>query len=192
MKIYLCKATPTDKQYCVVSRHLSPLSAPLLSGAPVAPVMERIGATRVEFEIDEDRGGLVLPDLVGARLNYLIISATAIKELSNLELGPHELVPAALFNKKKRLHAEGYGVLNPLGQVDCLDPSRSDLDDDGDGRIFVKLFGKYALKANAIPADRHVFRVKGLAVGYMFSERAVEVIRNRNLTNFEFTDVPVS
>jgi len=153
--------------------------------------MEEKGAKRVDLEIDEDQGGLELPDLVGTRLNYLIMR-TAVAETieEKFNLGPHEVAPAALINKKKRVHSTDYTVVNPHGRLECIDPNRSDL--DGGEEIFVKIFGKWALKGDTIPTDRDIFRVKGLPSGYFFTERLVEFIGEQKYTNFEFGDVTVS
>jgi hypothetical protein len=157
----------------------------------LTPVLERKGASRVDLDLDEDRGGLDLPDLVGGRLNYLVMRNAVVEAIAaKFTLDPHDRAAVALINSKKRVHSGDYTVVNPHGQVDCIDPAHSELD-DGD-ETFVRIFGKWALKATAIPKDRDIFRVKGLASGYIFSERLVDFIRDKQYTNFQFTDVTVS
>lgn len=190
MKVFICKSQATDKKFCYVSRHISALSSPLARGLPLTPLMEEYGESRVDLTLDEDRGGLELPDLVGNRLNYLILRNTVASALAKkFDFGPCEQAPVALINKKKRVHSADYVVVNPQGQLDVLDPERTEL--DGSGELFVKIFGKWALKPDAIPTDRDIFRVKGLPAGYFFSERIVDFIRGQKYTNVELTDVTV-
>lgn len=191
MKLYHCTSDPSDSRYCLVSSHGSPLSDPLAEGEPVQPVLDELQTDVVRLTLDESDGGLDRPDLVGNDQNYLLLRrgcADAI--LAGFSAGPHELVPVTLINKKKRVHADDYAVLNPLGKVDCLDVARSEMDGDADNPA-VRIFGKFALKAAALPADRDIFRVPGL-MGYMFSERLVEFIQRREFTNFVFSPVQLS
>jgi len=191
MKVYRCESKATDRKYCFVSRHISPFDGPMSEGKPLTPVLEKKGASRVELDLDEDRGGLELPDLVGGRLNYLVMrNAVAAAIAAKFKLDPHDEAPVALINSKKRLHSGDYTVVNPHGHVDCLDPEQSEL--DGSDEMFVRIFGKWALKASAIPKDRDIFRVQGLASGYIFSERLVDFILEKKYTNFKFADVTVS
>lgn len=192
MKLYLCKCTASDKRYCLVTRHGSPFSYPLAHGVEVAPSMAEEGADAVTYELDETRGALELPDLVGTNLNFLILrKACSESILAQHELGPHEVVPAILVNSKERVHSSDYVVVNPHGKVECLDVARSDTRGSGD-KVSVKLFGKFWLKKSLVPPDRDIFRVKGLAVGYVFSERLVEHIRQQGFTNFVFEDIQLS
>ncbi|MCX4242252.1 hypothetical protein [Paraliomyxa miuraensis] len=192
MKLYLCKCSASDKRYCLVTRHGSPFSYPLAHGVEVASRMEDKGVEAVTFDLDEARGALELPDLVGTNLNFLILRklcADAI--LGQHDVGEHEVVSAVLVNSKERVHASDYVVLNPHGKVECLDTVRSEMDDDDDDPA-VALFGKFWLKAALVPPGRDIFRVKGLTVGYVFSERLVEFIRAQGFSNFVFEDVQLS
>lgn len=189
MKIFMCSSKAADRKFCYVSRHISPYDAPMSQGKPLLPLLQEFGAERVDFEIDEDRGGLELPDLVGNRLNYLVMRNPVVEAIdAKFEFGPHEKAAVALLKKRKKVHSADYTVINPHGQVDVLDESQSEFDAGG----FVQIFGKYALSAAKIPKDRDVYRAKGLVSGYLFSERLVDFIRAQHYTNFEFTEVRVS
>src|SRR5262249_4830232 len=71
-----------------------------------------------------------------------------------------------------------------------LDWERSDLNTNTENPL-VRIFGKWSLKADRVPADRDLFRVKGL-IGYLFSERLVDFIRKQKFKNFEFEDAKLS
>lgn len=93
-------------------------------------------------------------------------------------------------NEKKRIHTNDVLVVNPLNAVDCLDWDRSQLDGDVENPM-VRIFGKWSIKAERIPPDLDLFRVKGL-IGYLFSERLVEFIRNQKFEGFAFDEAPQS
>lgn len=189
MKLYNCTTKAAHGRYCFVSRHSESYSVDLQFGDPAQAEMDDEGVDLVELELDELKGGLELPDLVGTDCQMVIISkrfADATQE--QFSLGPCEVFPARLLNKKNRVHADDYVVLNPLGTVDCLNRTASEMDESGD---HIKIFGKAVIAASAVPTDRDIFRIEGM-IGYVFSERLVDYIRQQGLTNFVFTDMLVS
>lgn len=192
MKLYLCTSDAADRRYCTVTRHGSPLSAALAQGRPIAPILEELQEDTVRLEIDEHEGGLELPDLLGNERNYLVVRrACADALLPRFSAGPHESAPVTLINRKRRVHADDYVVLNPLGKVDCLDAGRSEMSGDTRHPV-VRIFGEFRLRSAAVPEDRDIFRVQGLLLGYVFSERVVEYIRQQRFTNFVFEPVQLS
>ena len=189
MKLYKCTAKAEDRRYCFVSRHVTPWCNELDSGDPVEPVLKDEGVDTIDFDLDESRGGVELPDLVGTNKGILVVSNRVVEALrEEFALDPCEVLAARLVNKKKRVHAEDYFALNPLGEVDCLDRSRSEMDDAG---VLVRIFGKAVLSAASIPADRDIFRVQGV-IGYIFSQRLVDYIRQQGFSNFVFDDIAVA
>lgn len=192
MKLYYCNAEPANRKFCYVSSYISQFYGPLARGFSVASLLQEFEVNRLEIEIDEGEGGLELPDLVGTPINCLILRNRVAEDIiEHFEMGQYETVQTSLINEKKRVHSTDYTVINPLGFVDVLDPTRSDLVDDL-GLKVVQIFGKFAIKKSAIPADRDIFRVQGLPLGYMFSERLVDFIHQQGYTNFTFADVVLS
>lgn len=192
MKLFLCTSDAGDPRYCLVTSHGSPLSDPLATGEPIAPVMEEFDEHDVRLELDENDGGLDRPDMVGNDQNYLILRrACADAILAAFSAGPHDVTPVTLVNKKKRVHADDYVVVNPHGQVECLDRARSEMNKDAEAPA-VRIFGKFWLRTAAVPADRDIFRVRGLLIGYVFSERLVEFISAHAFTNFVFEPIQLS
>jgi hypothetical protein len=190
MKLYRCDLNPTDPRFCFVSHHMSPFDGPMAEGTPLAPVMKRKNVSQIRLDLDRDAGGVVLPDLVANRLNYLVVKRAVASIIEDrFALGPHEVAPVVLVDGA-RTHSDDYAVINPHGQVDCLDVTRSELDGDSD-QVFVRIFGSWAVNPAAIPSDRDIFRIRGLASGYIFTERLVDLIRAQRFTNFEFADVTV-
>lgn len=193
MKLQICTGDASDRRYCLVTSHPSRLSYPLSHGRDARTVFDELDLAAVRLDLDEAGGGLALPDMVGNDLNYLILRRPCADVLrERFALGPHDALPASLFTRKERLHADDYVILNPLGKVDCLDIERSDMDDDDDDEPTVQLFGTFMLDRRRIPADRDIFRVRGVPLGYMFSERLVDFIRAQGYTNFVFKPVALS
>jgi hypothetical protein len=190
MKVYHCTSAPSDGRFCYVNRHISPVGTRIVRGKEARPVLDRLGEDHIELSLNEGMGGLERPDLVGNNQNYLVLRRPCAEAiLGGFVVGPHELFPTLLINRKKRVHADDYVLLNPLGQSDCLDRARSDMEESG---VYVRMFGSFTLRAAAILADRDIFRVLGVPGGYMFSERLVEFIRARAFTNFVFEPVNLS
>ncbi len=174
------------------SRHPAEIAFHLAHGEIAGPTLAESGEDRVALDLDETRGALDLPDLVGNTRNYLVLRRSCLEAIQREHLlGDHETLPALLMNKKKRVHSDDYLILNPLGKIDCLDTARSDMSDDG-LEPAVEFLGKFFLSASRVPADRDIFRVRGVMVGYMFSERLVDFIRAQGYTNFVFEPVALS
>jgi len=189
MKFFKLDNINVDPRYCRVDPIIASFTD-LTMGRSAKPIMERLEEDTLDLAMNEDRGGLELPDYVSTTASILALStacATAIAE--GFELGEHELLPARLINKKKRVHSDEYLVLNPLGQIECLNVERSDMNGDKDNPL-VQIMGKWCLHTQEVPPDRDLFRVKSV-IGYIFSERLVEHIQSEGYTNFHFTPVPL-
>ncbi len=178
-----------NRVFCFVSPRLS-CGGKLLVGEPARPVMEHDDVAVLDLDMVEDRGGLKLPDFVGNTALLLALSKACADALAQLDLGTHELLPARLINEKKRVHSDGYVVLNPLGHIDCLDLKRSDLAKDTK-QPRVRALGKYFLEKSSIPETLDLFRARGVG-GFICSQRLVQSVEKHKFTNFAFTPVQLS
>lgn len=186
MKLFQLENLELDPRYCRVDVLLSCLGK-LMEGQPAKPVMEQNGEEVLDLALNEDEGGLELPDHVGNTDNILPLRRGCAEAIvDKFDLGEHELLPARLINDKERVHSDDYVVLNPLGEHECLDPDRSELDPDGD----VEIMGRWCLSAAKVP-KLDIFRAKGVE-SYIFSERLVEFIESEGFSNFRFNPVTVS
>lgn len=190
MKLFILDDIETDPRYCYVDVTVACNDA-IADGERGLPELERQEIDVLELHMDEDIGGLELPDYVGNTDNALVLRRTCADAIvSRFGLGDHEQLPAQLINEKGRVHADDYLVLNPLGQLECLDEQLSEMDGDDEDPT-VKIMGKWCLRAKLVPGDRDLFRVKGV-IGYLFSERLVTFIRDQGFTNFRFLPVVMS
>ena len=190
MKLFQLQPEKYDRQYCFV-RGALPISISITLAEPAKSLLDDLGIDVLDVKMDEDTGGLELPDNVGNLKGMLLLRrACADRIRGEFAMGTHEWLPARLMNEKKRVHADDYGILNPVGREDCLDTSRSEMGGDPDDPA-VRIFGKYWLDSKRVPSGRDVFRVVGVAP-YIFTERLVRFIETEGWTNFSFTPVQVS
>ncbi|MEX1363184.1 MAG: hypothetical protein AB1Z98_08665 [Nannocystaceae bacterium] len=188
MKLFHLDNIDVDARYCCVDVAVSCISE-LIEGTPALPVMEEDDEDVLDLQMDEDEGGLELGDYVPNPDGILPLrKACAEAIIAGFDVGEHELLPARLINEKERVHSDDYVVLNPLGEHDCLDRARSEMD----GSTFdptVQLMGKWCVSAKKVPA-LDLFRVECVE-GYVLSERLVAFLESEGFTNFHFKPVTI-
>lgn len=190
MKYLQCNDT-FDRRFCAV-RPRAPYWEECAFGEPALPMMQDRGDEALRLELDEGSGGLALPDRVANVYDLLVLRRGCAEAIvAEYDLGAHELVPAVLINAKRRVHAEDYVVVNPLGATDCLDVAHSEMGGTPDDP-YVSLGGAFSFVGARVPPGRDVFRVKKIAAGYAVSERLHDFIRDRGFTNFDLTDVSLT
>ena len=190
MKLFELESSESDRPYCFIWASI-PFSIALIDGDPILPGMSENEMTYLDLGMDEDAGGLKLPDRVGNTQSMLILRDKCLNAINeHFNLGEYEVLPARLINEKKRVHADDYAVVNLLERFDCLDIEKSDMDDNKKNPG-VQIFGSYWLKEVLIPGDRDLFRVKGV-IDCIFSEKLVQFIKSKGFTNFFFKPVQLS
>jgi hypothetical protein len=163
----------------------------LLNGGPILQPMKEWGLDRLTYTLDEEEGGLRVGDYLTNTQSELVLKrACAEAIVTDFAVGPYELIPAEVKNEKGRIHAADVVVLHPVLTNDCLDWEKSQLGRDKEYPL-VRLFGAWSLKGEKIPPDLDLFRVKGL-LGFIFSERLVEFIRQKGFENFVFENAKVT
>lgn len=187
MKIFQLEDIETDARYCFVDPSL-PCGADITTGLPATPEIERLGLDVLDLPMDEDQGGLELPDYVSNTVNMLVLRRASAEAIATqFAVGPHEMLAARLINEKQRVHSEDYVILNPLGAFDCVDQQNSDMQPGP----WVNPYGKWYLRRTLVPADRDLFRVDHVG-GYFCSERLVSFVQAQRFTNFAFKPVLLS
>lgn len=190
MPVFRLNPFDCDEKYCFV-KGFSIYATRLMRGGEVLPEMLRKGVAKLEYRLDEDEGGLEIGDYFTTTSNQLLVSSRFADAIAGkFDLGRYEFVPARVKNEKGRIHVPDMVVINPIEAVDCLDWEASDVDADADNPM-VGAFGAWRLKESRIPPGRDLFRVKGL-IGYLFSERLVEFIRQEGFKNFAFEPAVLS
>jgi hypothetical protein len=169
-----------ESDYCVVT---APLEGAGLAFYRMAKG-ERMGddyPDDARLDMDEDQGGIKVPAVIGNTQHYLIVV---------------EVLPVALFNRKKRRHPGRFFILNPIGARDCLDLRASEIEylhepgDPYDGAVVgVDRFVLDPAKLAGAPA---LFRVREEPERYVLDERAAQALRAGGFSNVVLTEIEQS
>ncbi len=190
MRLYYLDDLKYDRKYCFVTG-ASLHDTQLMRGGDVLAAMREFDDEVLEYKMDEEKGGLLVGDCISNHdLHLLLTKKCAAAILGNFKVGTVQQVPMKIINEKGRIHSEDVVAFHLVETVDCLDWASSQIDND-DTYPSVQIFGKWFLKASAVPPDLDLMRVKG-AMNYIFSERLVEFIKKSGFTNFPFGEVVLS
>jgi hypothetical protein len=143
--------------------------------------------------MSDEEPGIEIPDLVPNTGLMLIVSKRLKEGIEAVNRGPIQYLPLSIYNHKKRLASSDYFIVNPLGTVDVLDTSASEIE-YLDGEIVG--ITKYVLDAKKIVHAPDIFRIKENPETYVVSERVLGEWRKiapkpTNIT-FDFLDVPAT
>lgn len=190
MKLLYLDALNMDRRYCFVNARIS-VGSKIMLAKPALPKMQRLEEEFLELRMDEDRGGLDLPDYVSNTSNMLPLRRSFAEAIvDGFDVGEHELLPVRLINEKQRIHSDDYVILNPIGRIDCLDTEASQMNGDEDHPA-VQIMGRWALRGKDVPPGRDLLRAQGVNK-YIFSDRLVDFIQTGGYTNLNFLPVIVS
>jgi hypothetical protein len=122
----------------------------------------------------ERDGGRNVPDLVGNTYSWLIASERLKASFEKVHLGPTQHVPLRIFNHKRRLEADNYFIVNPIGVLDVVNEAKSEIEWlDGE----VVGVDKYVLDPKKLKSAPDLFRLKHEPQEYVVSERLLEYWR---------------
>jgi len=126
--------------------------------------------------------GIKLASLLGNTLNYLIVNSAMkqiIAEASNSEL---ELLSFNLYNHKKRIHSTDYWIINPIGTIDCLNLTASEIKYMPDG-VRVIAVKKIVLDPGKLSMEPTLFRIKENPGKYVINTTLAKSFQEREFTN---------
>lgn len=142
----------------------------------------------VHMDLHPDYTGLKLASFIGNTGGLIILHRDVAEVLVNrLTLGETEHFPFTLMNEKGRVHSRDYVFFNPVGSYDCLDLERSELDVDEDGDVIS--LDRIVLDARKLDGAPDILRIREDPSRVLFSQRAVDALREQGFTNFHFKDV---
>lgn len=145
--------------------------------------------TEVTVDLDADFPGIKLPDMIGNAQRLLMFSTKARDAFTEakLDLGPHDLCPFALLNHKGREHSTDYAFVSPHGGHEIAHAASDFLRYNKSQKIYG--CKRWVLAANKLDALPDLIRAEEMRQAYFVSERFIEVVRGRELTNFHFTEL---
>jgi hypothetical protein len=181
------------RDYCFVGKGpvgMPPLDreGPSMGYAVLANYPTEPGA--VSLELDESTGGLVPATFVANTQSLIVVTLACAEYITkNFNVGTCEILPVRLMNEKGRTHAADYAMLNPVGTVDCLNRSLSNVKYTRSGKV--SLITKFVLDAARVPPERDLFRVPEKVFEYFVSDRLVAALKQQGYTNFTFNPVEI-
>ncbi|WP_120539468.1 imm11 family protein [Corallococcus terminator] len=194
MKYYLFKTlAQTRPEFCVL------LDFPEAMGVKSWKLGDGVELQEGEYPQDakifmsDEEPGIEIPDLVPNTVRLLIVSKPLKDGMEAVNRGPVQYLPLSIYNHKKRLASSDYFIVNPLGTVDVLDTSASEIE-YLDGQVVRVL--KHVLDRKKIAHAPDLFRLKEAPDSYVVSERVLDEWRKiapkpTNITFFVL-DVPAT
>lgn len=184
----LVTCTISDLSWCFVGSVTHDSSSWLARGEPIEDQYPD-DPFEVNIPLDPDVRGVRLPDLIGNTRGLLILSAKAREAFATaeLDLGAIETRAFSLVSHEGRVHSKDYAFVNPLGGHDIAHPDsvfqRYERSQDVYGCT------GWVLDGFKLEGKPDLLRAQEVRKHYFVSERLVDVVRRRGLTNFEFLEV---
>ena len=162
-------------------------AAHLMFGLPLTDTYPPDASVRLQ----EQHPGIRLTSLLGNSNSHLI-AAPALVELirAHCPSSDIEYLPLRVLDHRGRLHSARYTVVNPLGSVDCLHPTRGEVVRDAGGeplRVAVMVLDEAKLRD--APS---LFRVAEEPWTYVVDERLARAMMAARLTNIHLTELEVA
>ncbi|AEI64053.1 imm11 family protein [Corallococcus macrosporus] len=134
--------------------------------------------------------GIVAGSLIGNIKRFLLVDAKTREIFARLCPGVEiEYLPFTLYNHKGRIHSRDYGFVNPVGAVDCLDFTESQI--EYLGRDIVRIEER-VLDPRKLRHAPDLFRIERDAQRYVISERMVDALEASDPTNILVTELAQS
>jgi hypothetical protein len=100
-----------------------------------------------------------------------------------------EYLPVQIINHKDRLASDTYFVINPLTVIDCVDGPASGATYSPINEEDIKGCKTLVLRADAIPPDALVFRMKFVAGGILMRRDLADKLVATGITGLRFTEL---
>lgn len=172
MKYYLLKTlAQTRPEFCVLLRYPEEMGLKSWKLGRGAELLQGEYPQDAKIFMSDEEPGIEIPDLVPNTEHMLIVSKRLMDGMAAVNRGPVQYLPVAIYNHKKRLASSDHFIVNPLGALDVLDTSASEIE-YFDGKV-VKVT-KYVLDAEKMAQAPDVFRIKENPEAYVISERVLD------------------
>ncbi|MDH5729702.1 MAG: hypothetical protein OEZ58_11980 [Gammaproteobacteria bacterium] len=180
-----------DDDFCFLTSvpdQIPLLSAYITGGQPAAADYP----SDVQARMSDDRGGIVLSDIIANKNLSLIVHQTLKSVIETHCAQTCEYLPLSIINHKGRLASNEYYYINPLGTHDCLDLNKSDIEWSDDGEVIhVNHFVLDKHKMNDVPP---LFRIDQDRRAYFINQKLVDGIRaaKPDVTNLNLEKIEVN
>jgi hypothetical protein len=134
--------------------------------------------------------GIKLCSLIGNTQNYLIVNTemknVILEQCAQCDI---ETLAFTLYNHKKRVHSTDYWIINPIGYVDCVNRSASDIRYLSSDPSKVVAVRKFVLDPQRLENAPDIFRVPEAREKYFISERIAKAWQEHNFSNVFLNEV---
>ncbi|MFY0562746.1 imm11 family protein [Archangium lansingense] len=185
MNYFILNLMPlVDKSYCVLGDlpdNLLSFSNRLSRGRPMGNDYPK----DPQWRMSDTYGGIKLPSLI-ANTDSILVVERPLKEVFEATGVAMECLPFVLVNHKGRVASRDYFIVNPLGNLDCLNLEKSEiewLDDDVVG------IEKFVLDTEKVKDAPDMFRVKEDRETIVISHRLADELKKVKPTNVFLFDV---
>ena len=103
-----------------------------------------------------------------------------------------EYLPITLFTSKKREQSRDYCLVNPIGNIDCLDLERSEIVYDKGGSGAVVSVRKFVLDPKKLERVAPLFRIREDPRNYVVTEFLAHEFAERSFTNLFISEIEVA
>ena len=127
-----------------------------------------------------------LYDLQNNTLQILVVSK-ALRSVMERFDGQHiEFLPITLRDHRDKVASTEYSIVNVLGLTECVDRANSSFSVDPFIPTRISHVDKLVLLQDALPTDRHLFRLKERPWAHLVSETLKKAIEDEGLTGMSF------
>lgn len=131
-----------------------------------------------------------LTSVIPTTNSYLIVTAHLRGVIESHCAGAEiEYLPVALLNHKKKVQSSEYFFVNPIGAVDCLDPSKSQIKYSQAAPGEVVGVDKYVIDAAKATGAPALFRLKEAPGEYVVKEPLARAFAEHDFTNLFLVEI---
>jgi hypothetical protein len=121
--------------------------------------------------------------------DYPVVSQRLKEQIAVLAgAGEVEFLPVSILNHKGRVASKDYFMLNPVGNVDCIDTEKSGAKWNAIDTTVISHFKRLVLKADAVPAGVGVFRPTHRTRTILLRRQVADRLSSDGFTGLCFTE----
>lgn len=143
----------------------------------------------VSMKMSENEGGVKIPSQIYNTNGFLILHEDVKNLIQKVCNNDVEYLSFLLINHKGRVASKNHYIINPVGQFDCLDYEKSDIEYFKDEILDIDDF---VFDKNKLKNAPDLFRVKDAPDTYVISDNIRNEIAGKGFTNMYLEDLEIS
>jgi len=143
----------------------------------------------VKLYIEEEDENEDQPDLLANPVSWLIFSERLVDYAYPLIKKDVQIFDPPIYKKSDGSKVQGYKLINPIRNIDCLDLEKTKVTRREDGSI--KFCSNIFIKEDCV-GDHHIFRLKGYFPPIILGDKLAKGIRKKGFKGMAFLRCGVS